>query len=81
MFFGLLIILIGALLLLKNWGLLEGGFWGIISDDGTKYDPIYMEDEYKKDGLPVRFEVKIREDLAGFHMWGTIVEIVQIEKR
>jgi hypothetical protein len=28
MFFGLLIILIGALLLLNNWGLLEGGFWG-----------------------------------------------------
>lgn len=58
---------------------IEGGFWGILGDDGTKYDPINLQEEYKKDGLPVRFEVKIREDLASFHMWGQIVEIVKIE--
>ena len=60
---------------------IEGGFWGILSDDGTKYDPIYLPDEFKIDGLQVKFKVKIRDDLAVFHMWGTIVEIVKIEKR
>ncbi len=58
---------------------IEGGFWGILGDDGTKYDPINLPEEYKKDGLPVRFEVKNREDMASFHMWGQIVEIVKIE--
>jgi hypothetical protein len=58
---------------------IEGGFWGIIGDDGTKYDPINLPEEYKKNGLPVRFEVKNREGMASIHMWGQIVEIIKIE--
>ncbi len=59
---------------------IEGGFWGIIGNDGIKYDPINLPDEFKKDGQPVRFEAKAREDQMSFHMWGRIVEIVKIEK-
>jgi len=58
---------------------LEGGFYGIVGDDGKHYDPINLEQTYQKDGLRVRFQAKIREDIASIHMWGTIVEITKIE--
>jgi len=59
---------------------LEGGFYGIISDDGDKYDPINLMDELEIDGLKVKFSAKILKDQASTHMWGTMIEITEIEK-
>jgi hypothetical protein len=59
---------------------LEGGFYGIIGDDGSKYDPINLGLQFKEDGLRIRFEANVRKDVAGIHMWGTIVDITKIEK-
>jgi hypothetical protein len=59
---------------------IEGGFYGIQGDDGKKYDPANLPDEFRKDGLRIRYEVKEVKGRAGVHMWGTIVEIVHIEK-
>ncbi|MEW5760545.1 MAG: carboxypeptidase regulatory-like domain-containing protein, partial [Candidatus Thermoplasmatota archaeon] len=58
---------------------LEGGFWGIISDDNNSYDPTNLPEEFQVDGLRVYFEAKILEDQAGIDQWGTIVEIIKIE--
>jgi L-ascorbate metabolism protein UlaG (beta-lactamase superfamily) len=58
---------------------IEGGFYGIVGDDGQKYDPVNLANEFKKDGLRVRFAVKEKEGVVGFHMWGKIVEIVSME--
>ncbi|HQK83511.1 MAG TPA: hypothetical protein PLK24_06160 [Atribacter sp.] len=58
---------------------LEGGFYGIIGDNQENYDPINLPDEFQQDGLQVAFTAKYRDDLAGFHMWGRIIEILQIE--
>jgi hypothetical protein len=58
---------------------LEGGFYGIVSDDGKQYDPINLEQTYHEDGLRVRFQAKIRQDMASIHMWGTIIELTRIE--
>lgn len=59
---------------------LEGGFYGIIGDSGKNYDPINLSEEFQKDNLRVSFDAKIREDMVSIHMWGTIIEIVRIEK-
>jgi len=59
---------------------LEGGFYGIVGDDGKRYDPMNLGQQFREDGLRIRFEAKIRKDVASFHMWGTIVEITKIEK-
>ncbi len=59
--------------------IIEGGFYGIVGDDGQKYDPVNLANEFKKDELRVRFAVKEKEGVAGFHMWGKIVEIVSME--
>lgn len=58
---------------------LEGEFYGIIGDDGKNYEPINLSDEFKKDGLRVRFQVKLTEDIASTHLWGTPVKIIKIE--
>ncbi len=62
------------------WLDLEGGFWGIIGDDGEHYDPINLDPDFQDEDLRVYFEAKIRTDLASFHMWGKIVEILKIQK-
>ena len=62
------------------WLNLEGGFWGIVGDDGEHYDPINLNSEFRCEDLRVYFEAEIRTDLVSFHMWGKIVEILKIQK-
>ena len=58
----------------------EGGFYGIKGDDGKNYDPTNLPREFQKDGTRVRFEAKELPDRASVHMWGSIVELVTIQK-
>ena len=57
---------------------LEGGFYGIVSSDGDKYDPVNLPEEYKIDGLPVEFKLVKSNDTGSVHMWGTIVYVHDI---
>ena len=59
---------------------LEGGFYGIVGDDGKKYDPLNLSKDFQQDGLRIRFEAKPRSDVVGIHQWGAIVEITRVEK-
>jgi len=59
---------------------LEGGFYGIVGEDGKNYVPTNLSQEFQEDCLPICFEAKIREDIANAYMWGTMVEITKIEK-
>ncbi len=59
---------------------LEGGFYGIIADNGKHYFPINLPDEFRVEGLRVRFTAIMRNDVATIYMWGTPVEILKIEK-
>ncbi|KAB2877990.1 hypothetical protein F9K33_14725 [bacterium] len=56
---------------------IEGGFYYIAGEDGQNYDPINLEDEFKHVGIDVAFIAIVREDLASFHMFGVIIEIVR----
>ena len=59
---------------------LEGGFYGIISDNGQKLDPINLKNEFKKDGLRVKFVYSLKKSGANIHQWGKIIEIISIRK-
>jgi len=59
---------------------LEGGFYGIVSSDGGRYDPINLPEEYRQDGLEVRGLVRPASNAIGFHMWGMVVEIISIQR-
>lgn len=59
---------------------LEGGFYGIVADDGERYLPLNLPDEYREDGLAVRFTVIEKSGVATIYQWGTPVEIVSIAR-
>jgi hypothetical protein len=61
-----------------TWIPIEGGFFGIISDDGKRYDPLNLQEEYAHDGMRVGFTAKTAPDMASFHMWGTIISIIDM---
>lgn len=63
-----------------NYVELEGGFYGIVDDDGRQFDPMDLDESLKEDGLRVRFRARTIEDVASIHMWGTVVEIIAIER-
>jgi hypothetical protein len=57
----------------------EGGFWGIVTEDGRQYEPTNLSNEYKQEGLPVQVTAVVK-DSFNTHMWGTIVEISNVTK-
>lgn len=58
---------------------LEGGFWGIESDDGQAYRPVdALPRRFQKDGLRVQATVMPVSTLS-IAMWGRSVEVQSIE--
>ncbi len=59
---------------------LEGGFYGILGDNGEKYDPLNLPYNFRIDGLRIFLIAIKREGLFSVHMWGIIIEIISIVK-
>jgi len=57
----------------------EGGFYGIVTDDGKHYDPMNLSPEYRIVGLKIYFEAK-KLDILTYRMWGTPISITKIRK-
>ena len=60
---------------------MEGGFYGIEAEDGSKYDPLNLPESFKKDGLKVQVKAQMKTDVIGFHMYGSIIEVMDIVAR
>ena len=58
---------------------LEGGFWGIVADDSTRYDPGELDERFRQDGMRVRFDARRNEGQMSIRQWGTLVTIVRID--
>jgi inhibitor of cysteine peptidase len=54
---------------------LEGGFYGILGDDGQKYDPLNLDPKYQEDGLRVAFHAMEAGGVGTTHLWGTPVTL------
>lgn len=59
---------------------LEGGFYGIVGDDGENYLPFNLAPEYQVDGLRIAFEYEPVKDTGTIQMWGAPVNLTFIEK-
>ena len=59
---------------------LEGGFYGIVGEDGNKYLPLNLTEEFQQDSLQVRFTYQRREGVMTIAMWGQAVDITAIER-
>ncbi|MBE0596158.1 MAG: hypothetical protein IH614_02700 [Desulfuromonadales bacterium] len=60
---------------------LEGGFFGLVAEDGSRYDPLQLPEAFRHDGLAVQVTARRLEGMVGFHMWGQKIEIVDILRR
>jgi hypothetical protein len=60
---------------------IEGGFYAIHGADGVTYDPTNLPQDFQKDGLPVEAEARRRDDMAGIHQVGPIVQLERIRRR
>jgi hypothetical protein len=60
---------------------LEGGFFAIRGEDGVTYDPTNLPAQFQKDGIQIEADARRRDDRAGIHMTGPIVDLVRIRLR
>ncbi len=58
---------------------IEGGFYGLIMDDGTKLLPVNLTDEFKINGTYVYIEATATQNQESIYMWGTLVQLDSIE--
>lgn len=60
---------------------LEGGFCGIIGTDNKKYLPLNPPQNCQDlNGKAVAIKAQIRRDVNTIQMWGTPIEILQIDR-
>jgi hypothetical protein len=59
---------------------LEGGFYGLVTDEGQKLDPVNLPEAFRKDGTRIRARLEELEGRASTHMWGKLVRILSIER-
>jgi len=59
---------------------LEGGFYGIVADDSTRYLPDSLDVRFREDGLRVRFRAERRDDVLTAQMWGQPVRLIDIAR-
>ncbi len=58
----------------------EGGFYGIVTDDGKKLDPVNLPQEFQKDGLRLRARVEPLQERVSVRMWGTPVRMIEFKR-
>lgn len=61
-----------------TWQDLEGGFYGIITPDGTRYLPVNLVEEYQYDGVTVDITGTDAPDVVTMQMWGEPITILSI---
>jgi hypothetical protein len=62
-----------------RWIPLEGGFFGLVAEDGRRFFPLNLPQEFKKEGLKIKVKGNIKKGIATVQMWGAPFEIHEIE--
>jgi hypothetical protein len=60
---------------------LEGGFFAIDGDDGSKYNPSSLPESFRKDGLEVTVTARLMRHGMSIHLYGSIIEVVNIVRQ
>jgi hypothetical protein len=60
---------------------LEGGFFGLVSEDGRRFLPVGLPDEFRRDGLAVEVRGRRLPATVGYRMWAPRLEILGIRRR
>lgn len=57
---------------------LEGGFWGIMADNGQRILPQNLPTEFKQDGLRISFKATEITGMMTIQQWGTLSKLSDI---
>ncbi|MGL4579224.1 MAG: hypothetical protein ACRCVP_10065 [Shewanella xiamenensis] len=57
---------------------LEGGFWGIVADNGQKILPKNLPQEYRKDGIRLSFTAQEITGMMTIQQWGKLSNLSDI---
>ena len=57
------------------------GFWGIVGDDGRKWQPINLPSALQKEGKKVSVKAKEKQGAVSIFMWGTSIEIIDYSSK
>ncbi len=60
--------------------LIEGGFYGLVTDTGERLLPLQMSSEFRQDGLRVRYEGAADDNQISIYQWGTLTKLTTLEK-
>ena len=58
----------------------EGGFYGLVADDGTRYDALNLDEAFHQDSLRVRFRARLRTGIMTIRQWGKPVDILEMTR-
>lgn len=53
---------------------INGGFWGVVADDGQQYEPVNFPEQLKYEGRKVKIRAT-HVDTFSISMWGTPIRI------
>lgn len=56
----------------------EGGFYGLVADDGQRYNLTNLGEDFKQDSLRVRFRLVRLTDMVSTRMWGQNAEVLDM---
>ncbi|WP_341503796.1 hypothetical protein [Gallaecimonas sp. GXIMD4217] len=57
---------------------MEGGFYGIVAEDGRHWLPLGLPPEFRRPGLKVRFSGEPKPEVLTIQQWGTPLRITEI---
>ncbi len=57
----------------------EGGFYGLVTQDGKKLLPMNLAPEYRKAGTVIKVSGKQLTDVMTIQQWGTPYQISEVE--
>lgn len=57
----------------------EGGFYSLEADGGGHYDPTNLAVEFRRDGMRVRFEGRVRPDVLSVHQYGQVLKLTSVQ--
>jgi hypothetical protein len=59
---------------------MEGGFFGIFTEERQKLLPMDLPEKFKQSGMAVRFRYRELKNVVTIYMWGKSVVISEIEE-
>lgn len=57
---------------------MEGGFFGIVTEQGKKLNPINLGHEFRQEGAMIKFKGSYKQDMISFQQWGELFHLSEV---